>query len=255
MEENIFKQIPDFNYHEPLEDSKVEEFIKVVKGRRSVRVFSEDKIPEAVVRSCLDLALLAPNSSNLQPWEFYWVRDPEKKQKLVEACLSQPAAKTAQELIVAVGRTNTWKKHCEEMLELLKKETKVPKAAINYYEKLAPLAYYQGPLGIFGLIKRIAVFILGFFRVTPREPVSQNHMKIWAVKTVSLACENLMLAFRAYGFDTCPMEGMDSKRVAKILDLSSDAVVVMVIGAGKRSPKGVYGPRIRFPKENFIFEV
>ena len=29
----------------------------------------------------------------------------------------------------------------------------------------------------------------------------------------ALACENLMLALRAYGYDSCPMEGMDSKRI------------------------------------------
>ena len=96
---------------------------------------------------------------------------------------------------------------------------------------------------------------MGFFKPVPREPTSKSDMKIWASKTCALACENLMLAFRAYGFDSCPMEGLDSKRVAKILNLPSDAFVVMAISAGKRSDKGVYGPRIRFPKEKFIFEV
>lgn len=255
MSENIFDEILEFNYQESNEEPNLEEFVKVVMGRRSVRVFTDENIPENVIRSCLDLALLAPNSSNLQAWEFYWVRNPYKKEKLVEACLSQPAARTARELIVAVARTNTWKESCKEMLSLLEKKQNVPKAVFNYYQKLAPLAYNQGPLGILGLIKRILVFFIGFFRPIPREPVSQEHMKIWAVKTVSLACENLMLALRAHGFDSCPMEGMDSSRVRKILNLPSDAVVVMVIGAGRRSSKGIYGPRIRFPKEKFIFEV
>lgn len=255
MSENIFEEIPEFNYLESEEKPNLEEFIKVVKGRRSVRVFTDENIPSEVLQSCFDMALLAPNSSNLQAWEFYWVRNPYKKEKLVEACLSQPAARTAKELIVAVARTNTWKERSKEMLALIRKEPNVPKAVLNYYEKIVPLAYNQGPLGIFGLIKRILVFLIGFFRPIPREPVSLEHLKIWAVKTVALACENFMLALRAHGFDSCPMEGMDSSRVAKILDLPSDAVVVMVIGAGRRSSKGIYGPRIRFPKEKFIFEI
>jgi len=57
----------------------------------------------------LNWGLMAANSSNLQPWEFYWVQNPEKKAALVKACLDQPAAKTAQELIVAVARFDTWK--------------------------------------------------------------------------------------------------------------------------------------------------
>jgi nitroreductase len=52
------------------------------------------------------LALLAPNSSNLQPWTFYVVQNPTKKKQLVKACLNQLAAKTASELIVCVARTD-----------------------------------------------------------------------------------------------------------------------------------------------------
>ena len=54
-------------------------------------------------------------------------------------------------------------------------------------------------------------------------------MKIWAHKTTALACENFMLAMRAAGYDTCPMEGMDSKRVKKILGLKQKEYITMVI--------------------------
>ena len=49
-----------------------EEFIKAVKSRRSVRNFTDEPVLEKDMRECLELTLLAPNSSNLQPWEFYW---------------------------------------------------------------------------------------------------------------------------------------------------------------------------------------
>jgi nitroreductase len=256
MADDIFTEIPDLNYSEVAKEADINEFIKVVESRRSVRVYTEEKIPEEIVRSCLDMALLAPNSSNLQPWEFYWVRDPEKKKKLIEACFSQPAASTAAELIVSVGRIGTWKKHCQEMLDLFNEgDQKPPKSVTMYYKKLAPFVYLQGPLSIIGFFKKILFFFMGFFKPVPREPTSKTEMKIWAAKTCALACENIMLGFRAYGYDTCPMEGLDSRRVEKILGLPSDAFVVMGISAGRRSDKGVYGPRIRFPKEKFIFEV
>ena len=51
-----------------------------------------------------------------------------------------------------------------------------------------------------------------------------------------------MLAMTAHGFDTCPMEGMDGKRVKQLLDLPSGAEICMVISCGKRAPEGVYGP-------------
>ena len=232
-----------------------EEFIKTVESRRSVRVYNETKVPEEVVQKCLDMALLAPNSSNLQCWEFYWVRNSEKRQALVEACMSQPAAKTAQELIVAVGRTKTWKENAKKMLALLEKNPNAPKTALTYYKKIVPFAYTIGPFGLFGLFKKVLVTVLGVFRPIPREPATYSDMKIWAVKTTSLACQNLMLGFRAFGFDTCPMEGLDSARVRKILKLPRDAIVVMGISVGKRAPNGVYGDRIRFNRDRFIKEV
>ena len=57
------------------------EFIKAVKSRRSVRIYNDEPVLEEDMKECLELALLAPNSSNLQPWEFYWVKDEHKKSK------------------------------------------------------------------------------------------------------------------------------------------------------------------------------
>jgi nitroreductase len=74
-------------YHESVPAINVEEFRKVVMSRRSVRRFDDTPIPDAVLQDCLDMALLAPNSSNLQPWEFHVVKTPAVKEAL-GACLS-----------------------------------------------------------------------------------------------------------------------------------------------------------------------
>ena len=70
--ENILKDIPKHNYKEPAANINKEEFIKLVKSRRSVRVFTDDAVNPKDIKECLELALLAPTSSNLQCWEFYW---------------------------------------------------------------------------------------------------------------------------------------------------------------------------------------
>jgi nitroreductase len=242
-----------------MDKNKIEIFREIVQTRRSVRLFDGSAVPAEVVHQCLDLALLAPNSSNLQPWEFYWVRSPDKKAALVKACLSQAAANTAAELIVCVARTNHWEAMNTFMLQALaaheKAGVRIPKAAWQYYRKLIPLAYRQGPLGIWGFFKRMLFFFVGLRKPTVREPASYADMKIWAVKSTALACENLMLAFRAFDFDTCPMEGVDSKRIHKLLALSSDAVTVMVIAIGKRRDAGVTLPQIRGEKSWFVKEV
>ena len=50
------------------------DFFEIANKRRSVRKFTDDTVPEDVMRKTLDFSLMAANSSNLQPWEFYWVR-------------------------------------------------------------------------------------------------------------------------------------------------------------------------------------
>ena len=89
---------------------------------------------------------------------------------------------------------------------------------------------------------------MGLSRPIPREPVSFSDMKIWAQKSTALACQNLMLSFRAFGYDSCPMEGIDSRRIKKLLNLHKTDQICMVISAGKRSKNGVYGKRIRLVK-------
>ena len=80
-------------------------FDDIIQFRRSNRKFDPDQsIPNEVVQKALEHAALAPNSSNMQLWEFHWVKDEQKKKQLVHACLNQSAARTAQELVVIVTR-------------------------------------------------------------------------------------------------------------------------------------------------------
>ncbi|MGZ3668362.1 MAG: nitroreductase family protein [Bdellovibrionota bacterium] len=240
----------------PLAPTDPKEFEKVVRNRRSVRVYDGTPVPESVMQKCIDLALLAPNSSNLQAWEFYWVRSPEKRARLVEASLSQNAATTAAELLVCVGRIDRIFTHSRQMLDVLGAGGQsVPKVVTEYYKKIVPLAYTTGPLSVAAPFKWLLFTLMGFFRPMPREPLGKSDLKLWAAKSCALACENLMLAFSAHGFDTCPMEGLDSKRVKKILGVPRSSVVVMAISVGKRKAEGVYGPQVRFPREQFVHEV
>ncbi|MGM0774331.1 MAG: nitroreductase family protein [Pseudomonadota bacterium] len=229
----------------------LDEFRKVVRSRRSVRRFTDEAVPDHVLDDCLELAMLAPNSSNLQPWEFFVVRTPELKAQLAEACLGQNAAKTAPVLIAVVARTDTWRRHARMALEQWPEE-KLPGIVEKYYSKIAPIHYSQGPFGLFGTVKKAAGLFVGLTRPVPRGPYSLNEMKIWATKSTALAAENLMLALRAHGYDSCPMEGFDECRVRRLLKLPKKGLVTMVLAAGKRSEKGVYNRQYRFDRNELV---
>jgi len=89
----------------------------------------------------------------------------------------------------------------------------------------------------------------------PRSPFNNREVDTVAIKSTALACQNIMNAITAQGFDSCPMEGFDEKRVKNILGLPSQAKVTMVIGCGKGDPEGVYGERVRFSRSNFVKHV
>lgn len=232
----------------------LEAFREIVRSRRSVRRFTAEPIPEAVMQDCLDLALLAANSSNLQPWDFYWVRNPEKKRQMGPACLNQNAAKTAAELVVICARTETWKAHSAEVLEHWPEDS-IPRIVETYYKHGTKLHYGRLPLDPFGKAKKLLRDLSGIRKPAPRWPNSAADMQLWATKSTALAAQNLMLALRAHGFDSCPMEGFDEARVRRIVELPRDAVIVMVLAAGRRAEKGIYHQQFRLPRERFIHEV
>ena len=249
-----FQNIPINKNQEQIAQS----FAHIVETRRSVRNYTKEKIPKEVVERCLELALLAPNSSNLQVWEIYWLLDETKRGKLVQCCFSQPAAKNAQEIFVFVARPDLWKRNNQWMCEHLEKN-KAPKSLLDYYTKQTQNAYSLGLSNLYGISKSFAIFLQEKLS-SPKKPIlrealNKGQLNSWAIKSTALAAQTFMLGMQAFGYDTCPMEGLDTKRVKKLLELPKQAQICMGVSAGKRSRTGVYGERFRFDKSHFIKKV
>ena len=64
-------------------------FYEAVDSRRTVRDFLPDPVPTEVLERCIDAACKAPSSSNLQPWEFVWIENPQKREEANHICLDQ----------------------------------------------------------------------------------------------------------------------------------------------------------------------
>ena len=236
---------------------------EAIQYRRSVRVFKDDiELDDDKVRQCLKNASLAPTSSNLQLWEFYHVSDNTKLKALSKACFDQPAAKNSKQLVVVVTRKDLWKKRAKANLTFLKRSftdkpvdqyTDKEKFALNYYKKLIPTLYTDF-LGILGGIKYCFFQVMGLFRPVYRQ-VRKSDMRIVAHKSAGLAAQNFMISMAAIGYDTCPMEGSDTRMIKKVLGLPRGAEINMVIGCGVRDEQGVYGPRFRVPFEDIYKKV
>jgi nitroreductase len=229
------------------------DFFETAQRRRSTRKYTAKPVPAEVMKKAFAAAQIAPNSSNLQTSQFYWVKSPESVKQLKEACLNQGAAVTAQELVVVVSQVGLWRTAATTILANSRKDGGTVAAIESYYGKLIPFLYTTFP-GL-SLVKSLLFFASGLFKPTPRRPTSRRDLDEVSIKSAALACQNFMLAISAQGYDTCPMEGFDERRVQKLLGVGRSSRIVMVLSAGERDPKGIWGPQFRLPLEHFLKEV
>ncbi len=255
----------------------------IIEKRRSIRIYDKE-VPfdsNAVTRS-LERAVLSPNSSNLQLWQFYQIKSQEAKEHIASFCLGQPAAKTANELVVFVARKDLYKERSQWNLDKVEQSFKKEgiamdttistkdagkvlneisgdkmarlKAVQQYYGKLIPQLYANDVFGIYGRLKKLYVFFQGARKPAYRQ-VTKHDIDVMVHKSVALAAQTFMLSMTAEGYDTCPMEGFDSVRIKKYLKLPHAAEINMVISCGTRTQEGVYGKRLRVPNNQVIFTV
>ncbi len=257
---NFFKFTQENNYMTNKNEKTVSEAINY---RRSVRVYKEIPIDTNKVRACLENAALAPTSSNLQLWEFYHITSKPKLNQIAKACFNQSAAKTAQQLVVVVVRKDLWRSRAKSNIsfltqifnkpDLTSQQKKRKKTALNYYRKLIPTVYYDW-FGLLGWLKYVVFQLIGIFKPIYRQ-ARLSDMRIVAHKSAGLAAQNFMISMAAIGYDTCPMEGSDTLRIKKVLNLNHKAEINMVISCGIRDEKGIYGPRFRVPFERVYKQV
>ena len=224
--------------------------------RRSVRRYADTSISADTVRDCLVQAQLAPSSSNMQLYAFYHITDKTVLAELAQACLGQSAAATAQQMVVFITRQDWYRRHAQAVLEFERgniqrnsppeRQAKRIKDSELYYGKLMPFLYARC-WGLLGALRWLISRSIGLFRPMQRE-VTETDMRIVAHKSCALAAQTFMLAMAEQGLDTCPMEGLDSRRVKRILKLPRSTEINMIVACGIRDGnKGIWGERFRLP--------
>ncbi len=61
------------------------EVLRTIKNRRTIRRFKSDPIPDEKLQAILDAGRWAPSFSNLQPWRFLVIKDQNLKKELDKA--------------------------------------------------------------------------------------------------------------------------------------------------------------------------
>ena len=224
--------------------------LEPVFQRRAVKLFAPAEIPERLREQVLDAARYAPSSFNSQPYRLFWVESSASKVIAAKLCLGQSPAETASALVVAVADIGSLATTSQAQLEWMR-TSGFSDDKIRDYERTAKLGrilFMPGPLGIFAALKWAIFRLANLWKILGMPPLFRRDLLKWAMKSTSLACQNLMIAAEALGLNTCPMEGFDGRRLSKFLGLSPrHHEIVMVIAIGKKSPAYVGPPQWRRP--------
>lgn len=198
-------------------------FNEIVKGRRSIKNYDQSvKISREEMEEILTVATLAPSSVNMQPWRFLVIESPEGKATLAPlARFNQNQVETSSAVIAVFGDMNNF----DNAEEIYSKAVE---------RGLMPLEVKENILKSF----------TGYF-----ETISREDMKDVVLVDGGLVSMQLMLAARAYGYDTNPIGGYEKDRIAEAFGLDKDRYVpVMLVSIGKAADNGRQSVRLPINK-------
>lgn len=204
----------------------------VIRSRQAVRRFSQREVPLNLLQELLDLANRAPSGFNLQPWHFIIVRDPVLRKLLTHVALDQLQVLEAPITVVFVANPDTWKTIYKKILDLALKNGAMTEARVEKYRRATQLQFFLGPFALFGWLKNIFVVLRRLKKPTPTVVTSKQEAGQYVITQTMLCAATFMLAAKAAGLDTCPMEGFDEYRIKKLLKIPASMRVPIIVPIG-----------------------
>lgn len=192
------------------------EFEQIVHQRYATKLFDGRKLPEEKVKKLLDIIRHAPSSFNIQPWAIRIVSDQGTKEKLAPVSWNQPQIKSCSHLLVFCANS-----------DIASNINKLEKLMIKSGAKSEDIKPYIETMRNF------------------EKNLSIEQKLAWAQRQLYLALGNALNGSKALGFDSCPMEGFDSKVYSRILNLPQNLVPTALCPIGYASDKP--NEKIRFP--------
>lgn len=173
-----------------------------INQRRAIKHYDPDhRMTDDEVRRLLGAAMQAPTAFNIQHWRFVVVSDPELRRQIRAVAWDQAQVTDASLLIVMCADMKAWEKN--------------------------PAGYWRDapqPVQDF-LVPAIRQYYEG------REQVQRDE----CMRSCGLAGQTIMLAAKAMGYDSCPMDGFDFDAVAKLIRLPEDHVISFMIAVGRKT--------------------
>ena len=174
--------------------------VDAIRSRRAVKHYDANhSMTEEEVNELLSLAVLSPTAFNIQNWRFVVVTDQELRKQIREVAWDQAQVTDASLFIVLCADLKSWERQSSRYWVNAPQEVR---------EFMLPAIddYYRG-----------------------KDQVQRDE----AMRSCGIVAQTLMLAAKSMGYDSCPMDGFDFKKVAELIHLPDDHVIAMFVAIGK----------------------
>jgi len=175
--------------------------LEAIYNRRAVKHFDKaHRLTSEEENKLLEATIQSPTSFNIQHWRFVILRNPELRARIrTEFGNDQSQMTDASLLVLFTADLNAWKKNPERYW------ANAPKEVADI------LVDWMGP------------FHEG------REWLQRDE----AQRSIGIAMQTLMLAAQDLGYQSCPMIGFDTEKVAELVNLPEDHVMGPMVAIGK----------------------
>ena len=205
-----------------------ETILEQLNWRYAVKKFDAGKKVSDKDWETLETAMtLAPSSYGLQPYKFAVITGDETKQKLRPACYGQPQVVDCSHLVIFLAKTELDDELVEDYIQRLQEIRGTERETLEIYIE------------------------------TMKKSMKQHRDKktgiSWAQRQAYIALGFLLETAAVLGIDTCPMEGLESEKVDKILGIDGyTASVLCAVGYRAEDDWLAAVEKVRFAKERLI---
>ncbi|MDH2075058.1 nitroreductase [Acinetobacter ursingii] len=217
-----------------------------IRSRHSVRAFLSTPVDAQIIKDILEVACRAPSGTNTQPWKVYVVTDKKRDEMVDRVCKAQleiynhpEKAAEYQETFpyypekwispfIDRRRENGWGLYGLLNIQKGEKEKMAAQQLRNYQ-------LFDAPVGLYFAVNKA--------------------MGIGSKRDISMMIQNVMVAAKARGLDTCPQAAWNHFHpiVLEVLGASDDEELVCTVALGYANPDEIVNTFItpREPVENF----
>ena len=208
----------------------LDQFEELVLHRSAVRSFAPDLVSLELLERLLRIAQRAPSGLNLQPVQFYAVRQQQVKERLLRPCLGQKIVLSAPVLVLFTADKDVSKHNFERVLKEDVRLAAVEEERCDFCRNLNELCFATKPFGIGWLAKKLFAPILRLF--TPVPDIPAINKRAWLDLHVGLSAMTFMLAAESAGLATCPISSFDEGRVKRILGVPRRFIAPLMVAVG-----------------------